>query len=103
MAQKQRKTKSVKIVDIEEEPVIHNIAKIWGKVVKLSAKDDFEGINFLNASQLDLSGMQFIISLKKTYRTRKKEFKIYLHDIPADSLELFARTGFKEIITLVTK
>ncbi len=97
---KKRKPTSI---NINEEPVIQNIRKIRNKLINIFSGKDIASVHFINVSQIDLSGIQLMISLKKSCLKQNCDIKIQVDDIPPDYMELLVRTGFKEVIAHLTQ
>jgi ABC-type transporter Mla MlaB component len=95
-----KKTPKNLILDIDDELSIQNIHNIWSKIMKSSSKNDLAGINFRNASQADLAGLQLVHSLSGKYRLKNPGFMIKMN-IPPETYELYNKTGFSEITALI--
>ena len=89
-------------LQIEEELTIGNVEKIRDTLLQEMDKHEIEEINFKNVTQIDLSGLQLIESLKKSFTLKGKELKIRL-DLSPEYIDILINTGFSNYIKLVTQ
>ena len=103
MAQKKsKKAEDPGILQIEEELSIGNIEKIYKTILDALKKEDVQEINFKSSSQIDISGIQLIESIKKTFAQKGKEFRVHLN-LPSSYIDLLINTGFSSYINLITQ
>jgi anti-anti-sigma factor len=81
---------------LENKLTIHHIEELYEELVpSLNFGEDVK-FNLENISEIDTSGIQFLLSLQKTYINNQKEFA--LSNVKEEILYAFELTGVDSIL-----
>jgi anti-anti-sigma regulatory factor len=88
------------LIELKGELSIQNIKEIKAEIEKTIEK--FDAVEFLiyEATMIDLSILQYLISLKKSEKLLQKTFK-FSFELDEDLNELMNQVGFKNIDDLI--
>jgi ABC-type transporter Mla MlaB component len=96
-----KKKKTVRKADeikIKGDLIVGNV-QMMKKVIEKEIMN-FSAISFEEVTQIDLSGIQLLESVKKAFAQSGKNLKINI-EIPSECLELLTKCGFRNLPGMV--
>ena len=100
MAQNKQKS-NTKTIKIENELSLNNVSNVRELLIKtLKEKDDLT-LNLKNINNIDLAGIQLIVSLKSYVEKNNKKLTLNL-ELNDESKELLLNSGFNDYLNITT-